>query len=179
VPGHERVRAAVTVTAGSGYYRLNDRMRLRLRIFWFAAMPLLTPLFGYFPGKRLRMVGDLPRNVARQWRRWCLHPDYLLSEGAAVREAYARLALPILAYSFADDDMITGRAVERMHEAFRGARVEYRHVDPRQLAGGPIRHFGFFGVKSEPMWSTMLQWLRENLPMHPAERIRPTHEAAR
>jgi predicted alpha/beta hydrolase len=105
-------------------------------------------------------VGDLPRNVARQWRRWCLDPDYLLSEGAAEREAYARLALPILAYSFADDIMITGRAVERMHEAFRGARVEFRHVDPRQVARERIGHFGFFGADSEPMWSAMLHWLR-------------------
>jgi predicted alpha/beta hydrolase len=70
VPEGARLDAFVTVTAGSGWYRHNERMRLQVRIFWFVAIPLLTPLFGYFPGKRLRMVGDLPAGVAWQWRRW-------------------------------------------------------------------------------------------------------------
>jgi predicted alpha/beta hydrolase len=70
LPDAGRVRAALTVTAGSGYYKLNDRMPLRVRILWFAAIPALTPLFGYFPGRSLRIVGDLPRGVAWQWRRW-------------------------------------------------------------------------------------------------------------
>jgi predicted alpha/beta hydrolase len=163
VPGHEHVRAAVTVTAGSGYYKLNDSMPLQLRFFWFGAMPVLTPLFGYFPGRRLRMVGDLPRNVARQWRRWCLHPDYLLCEGDGVRDAYARVASPILAYSFTDDVMINGRAVERMHAAFREASVEFRHVDPASVARKGIGHFGFFQLQSEPMWHSMLAWLQGKL----------------
>lgn len=159
-PGSERVRAAVTVTAGSGYYRFNERMRWRLRFFWFVAAPLLTPLYGYFPGKRLRMVGDLPRNVMRQWRGWCLHPGYLLREGEALRAAYARLELPILAWSFADDPMITGPAVEAMHRAFTCARVEHRHVDPRAAGREPIGHVGFFLPHCEPLWLESLQWLR-------------------
>ena len=38
--------------------------------------PVLTPLFGYFPGKALRMVGDLPAPAMRQWSRWCRHPEF-------------------------------------------------------------------------------------------------------
>ena len=87
-----KVDAVIGVTAGSGWYRHNDRMPLRVRFFWHVAVPLLTPLFGYFPGKAIRMVGDLPKGVALQWRRWCLHPDYLLSEGEASRAAYARFS---------------------------------------------------------------------------------------
>jgi len=55
-------------------------MPLQVRLFWFVFVPILTPLLGYFPGKRLRMVGDLPAGVAWQWRRWCTHRDYLLCE---------------------------------------------------------------------------------------------------
>jgi predicted alpha/beta hydrolase len=135
-------------------------MPIQVRILWFAVMPLLTPLFGYFPGKRLRVVGDLPANVAWQWRRWCLHPEYLLVEGGA-REAFARVAAPILAYSVEDDSLITQPAVDALHAAFRGARVERRHVVPAQLGVERVGHFGFFSEAREAsLWADSLEWLR-------------------
>ena len=160
VPGNEKVRAAVTVTAGSGYYRFNDRMPLQVRIFWFLAIPLLTPLFGYFPGKSLRMVGDLPREVAWQWRRWCLHPEYLLAEGCGYREAFARVRAPILSYSFEDDPIITAPAIDSLHGFYRNARVERRHVRPLHRIG----HFGFFAEASrDSLWREALDWLRGSI----------------
>jgi hypothetical protein len=38
--------------------------------------PLTLNIAGYFPGKHLRKVGDLPRGVMEQWRRWCLNREY-------------------------------------------------------------------------------------------------------
>ncbi len=35
-PGNGDVRGAVTVTAGSGYYRFNDRIPVQVRLLWFA-----------------------------------------------------------------------------------------------------------------------------------------------
>jgi predicted alpha/beta hydrolase len=160
VPGREHVRAAVTVTAGSGYYRLNPRMPLRLRFFWFVAVPISLAIWRYYPGKRLRMVGDLPRNVMRQWRRWCTHPDYLLSEGDDVRASFAAVRTPIQAWSFTDDVMISPHAVERMHQAYASAKVEYRCVDPRAEGRRCIGHVGFFHPSCEPLWREALQWLQ-------------------
>ena len=157
LPHNERVKAALHVSAGSGWYKLNDRMRLGVRLFWFAAVPLLTPLCGYFPGKALRMVGDLPSGVAWQWRRWCLHPDYLLSEGERYRAAFDRVRIPIRSYSFEDDPIITRAGVDSLHGFYRNARVERLHVD-----APPIGHFGFFHRRSEPtLWRESLGWLRE------------------
>lgn len=151
-----QVRAAITVTAGSGWYKYNDRMPVQVRIFWFVAIPALTPLFGYFPGKPLRMVGDLPQGVATQWRRWCLHPDYLLSEGERYRAAFDRVKVPIRSYSFEDDPLITRRAVDNLHTFYRNAKVERCHVDRH-----PIGHFGYFSPSSEStLWAESLRWLR-------------------
>jgi len=158
-PDNAMVRAAVTVTAGSGYYKHNDRMPMQVRLLWFGAIPLLTPLFGYFPGKALRMVGDLPRGVARQWRAWCLHPEYLLREGDRAREAFQRVESPILGYSFEDDDLITRPAIDHLHAFYRNAAVERRHVQPQP--GQRIGHFGFFAERSrETLWREAIAWLR-------------------
>lgn len=159
LPHNEHVRAAITVTAGSGYYRLNDRIPWQVRFFWFVAVPLFTPLVGYFPGKALRMVGDLPPAVAWQWRRWCLHPDYLLAEGAAYREAFDRVRIPMVAFSFEDDSIITRGAVDALHAFYRNAGVERRHLSGEP---GRVGHFGYFaGRNRERFWAPTLAWLRE------------------
>lgn len=160
LPHNERVSAAITVTAGSGYYRFNDRMPLRVRIFWFAAIPLLTPVFGYFPGRRIGMVGDLPAGVAWQWRRWCLHPDYLLAEGERYRASFDRVRIPILSHSFGDDDLITAPAIDLLHSYYRNAAVERRHHD----AAARVGHFGFFSERSRPRWQETLEWLESRRP---------------
>jgi len=163
-PGNAGVHAAITVTAGSGYYRYNDRIPGRVRFLWFVAMPLLTRLFGYFPGRRLRMVGDLPRGVARQWRSWCLHPEYLLAEGEASRAAFARVTTPILGYSFEDDDLITRPAIDHLHSFYRNATVERRHLRPEDAGESRIGHFGYFSGRSrDTLWKDTLAWMRARL----------------
>ena len=162
-PGNEAVRASLHIAAGSGYYKFNDRKPLLVRTLWFVYMPLFTPLFGYFPGKRLRAVGDLPRGVTWQWRRWCLQRDYLLSESDEWRARYARFAAPILSYSFEDDDLNTKPGIDYLHSSY--PNVERRHVHPRDVGLARVGHFGFFNERSrEPLWHDALAWLRNSLP---------------
>jgi len=176
-PGSGAIRAVITANTGSGYYRLNDRMKLRVRLLWFFMFPVFTPLFGYFPGKRLRMVGDLPKGVAYQWRRWCLHPDYLLAEGDGWRAKMAEFNAPILRYSFADDVMINERATDNLHAFYRGARVDRRHIAPSQIGEARIGHFGFFHPRSrDKLWREALEWLRNEVrPGGMATKLERTH----
>lgn len=156
-----RLDAIVTVTAGSGWYRHNHLMPLQVRFFWFVAIPLLTPLFGYFPGKRLRMVGDLPAGVAWQWRRWGTHPEYLLCEGEEMRHRFDAVGAPVLGFSFEDDAIITRPAVDQLHGFYRNARVERRHLAPGDAGRGRIGHFGYFLPASrDNLWRDTLDWLR-------------------
>ncbi|MGZ5097165.1 MAG: alpha/beta hydrolase family protein [Usitatibacter sp.] len=164
LPDNARVRAAINVTTGSGWYKFNQRMRLEVRMLWFVAMPLLTPLFGYFPGKALRMVGNLPRGVTWQWRRWCLHPEYILAEGEGARAAFGRVAAQILAYSFEDDHLITRTAIESLNGFYRNARLTHRHVAPADVGQARIGHFGFFAPRSEAtLWKAAADWFRAEL----------------
>ena len=158
-PGNEAIAAALHVTAGSGYYKFNDRMPLLVRALWFVYMPLFTPLFGYFPGKMLRAVGDLPRGVTWQWRRWCLHPDYLLCE-PRYRAAYLRFEAPILSISFEDDDINTRKGIDFLHSSY--PNVTRLHVDPSSVGQTRIGHFGFFNERCrDPLWHEALEWLRQ------------------
>src|SRR5690606_6760905 len=108
-PNHSRAARLVTVACGSGYWRENTvQLKRYIWWMWYVAAPLSLKLFGYFPGRRLRKVGDLPRGVMAQWRRWCLDPEYLVGvEGEAVRAAYAAVRTPVTSISFTDDEYMS------------------------------------------------------------------------
>jgi predicted alpha/beta hydrolase len=117
---------------------------------------------GYFPGKRLRKVGNLPAGVMQQWRKWCLSPEYVVSaEGEDVRAAYASVRTPILALSFTDDELMTARSIRSLHGLYASAPVEFRTIAPREIGVKRIGHFGFFRPQFEQtLWPLVVAGLR-------------------
>ena len=113
-------------------------------------VPPTLALCGYFPGKALRKVGDLPEGVMRQWRRWCLDPEYAVgAEGPTVRAAYAAVRAPVVSISFADDEMMSSRNTESIHGFYSGAPRTMKRIAPRDIGVKRIGHFGFFRAAFE------------------------------
>jgi predicted alpha/beta hydrolase len=156
-----RVSAALTIASGTGYWGHNPRMRLKLLYLWFVAMPFFTRLFGYFPGQRLNKVGNLPRNIALTWARWCRHPQYLLGDEEVRRKSgFDDVDVPILSISFADDDYIPKPAIDQLHSFYSHADVERRHFRPSECGEKRIGHFGFFKLRAgHALWQQCAQWL--------------------
>lgn len=161
VPGHESVRAMVTVTAGSGFWRdFVPKLRRLAPVLWYVVVPVAL-LAGYFPGRVLGIIGDVPAGVMRQWRSWCLHRDYLFGVlPAEVRARYAALKLPILSLSFTDDEFLSRRNIESLHACYAGAQVEMQRLAPRDVGVPAIGHFGFFRKRYEStLWPRVAEWL--------------------
>ncbi|WP_374440544.1 alpha/beta hydrolase family protein [Pseudomonas panipatensis] len=158
VEGRARIQRAFSIASGSGYWRENaEQLRRRAWLLWYAIAPLLTPLFGYFPGRRLGMVGDLPRGVIEQWRRWCLHPQYALGDGDAMRRSFAAVDTPIVSLSFTDDEMMSQRNTESLLSFYRGAPTVNTRIDPQQVGAPRIGHFGFFRAQfADSLWTRYL-----------------------
>jgi predicted alpha/beta hydrolase len=151
VPNQHKVAKAVTVATGSGYWRENSpHIRPRAWWLWFVVTLPALALWGYFPGKALRKVGDLPEGVMRQWRRWCLDPQYAVgAEGEPVRAQFAAVRLPIVSLSFADDEMMSARNTESIHGFFTGAPRKMKRIAPGDIGVQRIGHFGFFRAAFE------------------------------
>ncbi|MEA3177442.1 MAG: hypothetical protein QOI59_965 [Gammaproteobacteria bacterium] len=111
-------------------------------------------------GKRLRKVGDLPRGVIEQWRRWCLNPDYAVgAEGPWVKQAFASVQIPITSLSFTDDEMMSARNTESLHSHYASSPKKMARIAPRDAGLERIGHFGFFRVQYQE-----LLWRRYLLP---------------
>lgn len=161
LPSRERLAGLVNIAVGSGSTRhLTPRMKRSAPFMWHVVAPVLCPLFGYFPGSRIGVIGDLPTGAMMQWRRWCLTPDYLLSGEPGAREAYATARFPVLALSFADDELLAEAGSRLIHGAYRDGIVDYRLVEPAHHGLRRIGHFGFFKPQCEMnLWPLVAGWL--------------------
>lgn len=158
-----KVSGLLSVAAGSGYWRENaPQLKRTVLYFWFVLVPLATRLFGYFPGRRLRKVGNLPAGVMLQWRRWCLNPRYSVgAEGEPARRAYASARFPVLALSIADDELMTLQGTHSLLALYENAPNQVERIAPQELALRRIGHFGPFRAEQQTkLWPRMAGWLR-------------------
>lgn len=154
----ERLAGLLAVSMGSGYVgHLVPGFRPQARLFLHVVAPAATALCGYFPGARLRVVGDLPRGVMQQWRRWCLSPEYLLS--AEGRHAlYRSAAFPLVSLYAPDDEMLGEAGARLMFNAHGNGRC----FELLQSVGGQrVGHLGVFKERHRAThWPHLVQHLR-------------------
>ncbi len=141
-----QVDGLLSVAAGSGYWRDNaPRLKRMVPYFWWVLVPLATRLYGYFPGRKLRKVGDLPAGVILQWRRWCLNPTYSVgAEGPEVAQRYGAVRFPVLALSMSDDELMTLRGTQALVNLYSNAPTRVERIAPQDVKALRIGHFGFF-----------------------------------
>jgi len=158
--GADRITAMATVSAQSGYWKLQGQGEVaKVFVNSYLFMPLLTRLFGYFPWSKLASAEDLPRGAALQWAAWCRDPKYILGDDSLPLERYASFSAPVLAYSIDDDGWGTAASVESMMSAY--PNVEFEHLVAADVGLSVLGHFGYFRPKSQPLWERTLQWLRD------------------
>lgn len=154
--GHEQVERMVTVATGTGYWRdTKPSLKYKSWVLWHGIVPWLLPLVGYFPGARLGIVGNVPRSAMAQWRKWCLHPDYLVG-AENLYQRYAEVSTPIISLAFSDDELLTPRNITAMHDFYANAPQRRHFVAPAQLEVEAIRHFSLFRPRAQSIWEKLL-----------------------
>jgi predicted alpha/beta hydrolase len=163
---HTRLASVITIAAGDGYWRRNaPGIRWRVPFLWWVAAPLAIRLTGHFPGNRLGMVGDLPANVMRQWRRWCLHPEYLQADHPAAPALFAEVKAPLMSLSFTDDELMSADSIQHLHDWYTGTEQVRQRYSPEQLDGRRVGHHGFFRSTNADLWDELvLPWVATTPP---------------
>lgn len=176
-PHASKINRALFV--GCQYAYWNDyRLLLRLPMWmnWHIVMPILTKIFGYFPGKTLRWLEDLPAGVAMEWATR-FHPDFHkrydrlshATEPANGQELEARMGAikaDILAIADVNDPFATPSATARLLKYFKGSNREFARIHRRERRLPKLGHFGFFHDRFKTtLWVESLAWLkREEQP---------------
>jgi predicted alpha/beta hydrolase len=166
-PHAARIDRMLTVGAQYAYWRdYAAGHRARLFFKWHVVMPALTAAFGYFPGKRLGWLEDLPTSVANEWsfRRARMEMTHPPDEREAVLARFAAVTAPILAIAVADDDIGSVAAIRRTLAYYTGAERKEVLLEPAVYQHSRIGHFGLFHARHrEGFWTDTLRWLKEGV----------------
>lgn len=155
----EQVKKVITVSSGTGYWKHNaPALRNKAPLFWHLIVPISTRLFGFFPGKMLGIIGDLPKQVIFQWRRWCLHPEYCVGvETENVKAKFRQLKVPLVSIAFTDDEMLSLTNMRDLHVLFGNDNKELKEVSPEDVGEKRIGHLGFFREKyKQNLWAKLI-----------------------
>lgn len=159
VPNLSSITKVINIASGSGYWLENvPSLKWRAWWLWYIVVPLATRVYGYFPGKRLRKVGDLPGGVMTQWRKWCLNPEYMVgAEGSETREKYRAVVTPISSLSFTDDELMSKKNIDSLNGFYATTQMKTSRITPEEIGTKRIGHFGFFKAKfEESLWGNYL-----------------------
>lgn len=122
---------------------------------------ILNKWFGYFPGKKMGLIGDMPKGVMHEWANWCNHPNGLFD--LFPDNNYRKLQVPLLAFSFSDDWHCPPKAVQELLNRFANAIITWHHIRPFDFGLKKVGKLGFFDPKMKTtFWLMILGWLNES-----------------
>jgi predicted alpha/beta hydrolase len=126
-------------------------------------MPVATKIFGYFPGKALRLGEDLPPGIARDWagRR---QPEFSrIGESRTFDDLlgrYADIRASTLALSATDDAFAPSAAARRLLGLYPNIKVQHESITPASVGRRRLGHFGFLRRPTgEIFWERAATWL--------------------
>ncbi|WP_337269440.1 alpha/beta hydrolase family protein [Oryzifoliimicrobium ureilyticus] len=155
------------LTVGAQYAWWGDyasQSRRALFWKWHIVMPILTFACGYFPGKRLGWLEDLPAGVAYEWsfRGPRFERSHTRKNRQDVLRCVASVKADILALCISDDDLGTPAAIDRTLAYFSGSRRTTVLIEPGDYGRRAIGHFGLFhDSHKNGFWLDTLLWLRD------------------
>lgn len=163
-PSAHRIDRLLTVGAQYAFWRnYAPAQRLRMLWRWHVVMPALALGLGYFPGKRLGWLEDLPAGVALEWgfRRKRMEMNYPKAERTAILHRFAAVRGPILAIGLADDEYGTPAAIRAGLDYYTGAQRQQVELLPTDLGFDSVGHFSMFHDRhAGGFWPATVQWLR-------------------
>jgi predicted alpha/beta hydrolase len=170
----ELIDRMLLVSAHTGYWHdYASGTRLSMYFLWHVFMPAITSLLGYFPGRRLHLLEDLPKGVALDWARrrkpdfwWFMKrpdgsPDSALIAGLLAR--FHAIRGRTLALRFADDPFATRAATDRVLGLYANAPSAQVMIGPDDVGGQKVGHFGFFRSRFRAiLWPRVIHWLNSD-----------------
>lgn len=157
----------LTMGAQYAYWRDYDRAsRAHLFLKWHIAMPVITAALGYFPGRKLGWLEDLPKGVAHEWsfRKARMEASYPKSDRQTILERFAAVKAPILAVGLTDDELGTPQAIRRALSYYTGSPRQQILLTPEDFGKPTVGHFDLFHTRHlDTFWKSSLSWLEQGI----------------
>ena len=160
LPDPSLLQSMHTFGTGTGWSGYMPRLeRIRVRLLWDLAGPVITRSAGYLAWSRLGLGEDLPLDVYQQWKRWCRYPHHFFEDPDISSEMIAlfeRVDVPIVAINSTDDRWIPPGSRDAFMSFYVNAKVTTRDLRPSALGVSSLGHMGYFREEAKPLWNDVL-----------------------
>ncbi len=162
-PNHHMIDKIIMVASQTGYWRYFKGLHsFKMLLFWYFLIPIFTPLFSFFPAKKLGLFENLPKNMVYEWASWGKQKKYMMHFYNSKDYFFDAIQKPMLALSFSKDTFAPKPAVDWMVSQYKNAVVKRVHHHPRK-GEKHVKHFGFFKTTfKDPFWNQTINWILTN-----------------
>lgn len=127
-------------------------------------IPVSNLLFGHTKSQWVGMGEPLPKNVSREWSRWCNGKGYVKVDlDTKIKDhLYDQLDFPSLWVHATDDDIANYDNVKDMVRVYSKMSAEIITLSPQAYGFKYIGHMKFFSKRRSALWALAVDWLEKN-----------------
>lgn len=166
MPNVEGIVGAVTFGVSAAHLRAMPwSYRAQSFLFFYGLTPLSNTIWGYVAAKRLGVMEDLPKNLAREWRDWCSVPDYFFDPrfyGVTVPKGHFQtFSFPWHNVHASDDAISTPLNIQNFWKHIQSTKaITFDVVHPQDVGLKRLDHFGYFKrALKDTLWNNVVQRL--------------------
>lgn len=133
--------------------------------FWLNFyIPVSNLIFGHTKSQWVGMGEPLPKNVGKEWTKWCNGKGYVKVDlDTKIKEHfYNEISLNSLWVHAEDDEIANYETVKDMIRVHPNIQSEILTLSPKKYGFKDIGHMKFFSKKKSKLWSIATEWLNRN-----------------
>jgi predicted alpha/beta hydrolase len=156
----QHIRKVIAISAAFGYWGyFPSPVKWKIWGLWFFIGPLMVSLFGYGAMKKIGWGENLPRNMMKEWREWCLSKTYFRS--AILKKTnldkFYGFTIPITSIYMSDDELANDTTAPMMMNFFPDAPSKVYKLQVEKYTTCKVGHTGIFRKKfQDNLWPLLV-----------------------
>jgi len=133
-------------------------------LFWLNFyIPMSNFLFGHVKSQWVGMGDPLPKQVGKEWTKWCNGKGYVnVDLNTKIKQhLYDELSFDTLWVRAEDDDIANYENVKDMIRVYPKIKATIKTLSPKEYGFEDIGHMKFFSSKRSKLWNLAIEWLHE------------------
>ncbi len=143
---------------------MNGFFKFQATFFLNVFIPINNLLFGHTKSQWVGMGEPLPKQVAKEWSKWCNGKGYVAVDFNRNIQShlYNAITAPSMWVHATDDGIANSKNVEDMTRIYSNSKVEVKTLIPADKGFKDIGHMKFFSSKYSQLWQIALDWLEQH-----------------
>lgn len=133
--------------------------------FWLNLyIPISNLIFGHTKSQWVGMGEPLPKNVGKEWTKWCNGKGYVKVDldTKIKNHLYYDINLNSIWVHAKDDEIANYKNVKDMIRVYTKIDSKILTLSPKEYGFKDIGHMKFFSKKRKELWNIAIDWLNKN-----------------